>query len=297
MFSSVSVFNPAAGVQLPPPVLRTVFASSQTPLVVKNQLQPWIVRRSWKAVDICNTLGGETATFKVCPRKGSKSWENQFGNSKDVVFETQCVYIEAKFTDFVEWLSLPELHEHGPSKRKKLTEDVTLPNSSSISLQASLNQVNPLLDFPRSEFWVYADYKYMRHLCSDYPDLLSSVNWSLLGFEGRSGKDSAIWIGSEGSYTPCHYDTYGCNVVAQLAGGKKWMLFSPSDTKKLYPTRVPYEESSVFSNVNVGDPDLLKHPLFSSATCFSVSSLYILYIYVRGPTLKPYLRFNTEALF
>eukprot|EP00300_Choanocystis_sp_HF-7_P034167 c46737_g1_i1.p1 GENE.c46737_g1_i1~~c46737_g1_i1.p1 ORF type:complete len:212 (+),score=47.40 c46737_g1_i1:582-1217(+) len=33
----------------------------------------------------------------------------------------------------------------------------------------------------------------------------------------------------------------------------------------MYPTRVPYEESSVFSDVNVMDPDLSRHPRFENA--------------------------------
>lgn len=43
---------------------------------------------------------------------------------------------------------------------------------------------------------------------------------------------------------------------------KRWILFPPTDTKYLYPTRIPYEESSVFSDVDITDPDLIKHSLF-----------------------------------
>lgn len=43
--------------------------------------------------------------------------------------------------------------------------------------------------------------------------------------------------------------------VAQLHGRKKWLLFSPEDTTRLYPTRVPYEESSVFSRVDPRAPN------------------------------------------
>ena len=73
------------------------------------------------------------------------------------------------------------------------------------------------------------------------------------------------------AHTPCHYDTYGCNLVAQLSGEKRWVLFSPGDTESLYPTRVPYEESSVFSRVNVIDPDLKTFTKFANATSYSVS--------------------------
>ena len=66
----------------------------------------------------------------------------------------------------------------------------------------------------------------------------------------------------------CHMDTYGDNVVVQVSGRKRWTLFPPSDTPYLYPLRVPFEESSVFSEVNVASPDLTRHPLF--AKCHGV---------------------------
>ncbi len=44
------------------------------------------------------------------------------------------------------------------------------------------------------------------------------INWSDMGLKNRCGKDSTLWIGSQGSHTPCHYDTYGINFVAQIVG-------------------------------------------------------------------------------
>lgn len=46
---------------------------------------------------------------------------------------------------------------------------------------------------------------------------------------------------------------------------KRWHLFPPEDTPFLYPTRIPYEESSVFSKVNVVNPDLKRFPQFRKA--------------------------------
>lgn len=105
----------------------------------------------------------------------------------------------------------------------------------------------------------------MCELFKDFPDLLRAVDWGVFGFEGRDGKQSTIWIGSDGASTPCHMDTYGCNLVAQIYGKKKWTLFTPSETHKLYPTRLPYEESSIFSQVNVTSPDLHTFPEFAKA--------------------------------
>lgn len=39
-------------------------------------------------------------------------------------------------------------------------------------------------------------------------------------------------------------------------------MFDPKWTNHLYPTRIPFEESSVFSRVNILNPDLKEHPLF-----------------------------------
>lgn len=49
-----------------------------------------------------------------------------------------------------------------------------------------------------------------------------------------------------------------------------WILFPPEDRDYLYPTRIPYEESSVFSDVNIENPDLTKHPLYSKARPYSI---------------------------
>ena len=57
---------------------------------------------------------------------------------------------------------------------------------------------------------------------------------------------------------------YGYNMVAQILGEKRWVLFPPTSTSKLYPTRLPYEESSIFSSVNVKNPDYAKRPQYIS---------------------------------
>ena len=85
------------------------------------------------------------------------------------------------------------------------------------------------------------------------------MDWGALGFSERGGQQSTLWVGSEGAHTPCHYDTYGCNLVAQISGRKRWILFPPSDTPHMYATRVPYEESSVFSEVPVSALYAEKH--------------------------------------
>lgn len=62
-------------------------------------------------------------------------------------------------------------------------------------------------------------------------------------------------LGSPGATTQLHYDTYGCNLVAQHVGCKKWILFPPnSDPERMGSTRIPFEESTVYSTIDVFDP-------------------------------------------
>lgn len=114
----------------------------------------------------------------------------------------------------------------------------------------------------------------MTELFATCPERMEQMEWSNLGFPERNGEHSTFWMGSRESFTPCHYDTYGCNLVAQIYGKKKWTLFPPSQKDCLYPTRIPYEESSVFSQVNVQNPDYERFPGFSEAICYEVCTVH-----------------------
>jgi len=48
--------------------------------------------------------------------------------------------------------------------------------------------------------------------------LKKKFSWSKLGFPDRDADQSTLWCGSAGSYTPCHFDTYSCNLVCQVYG-------------------------------------------------------------------------------
>lgn len=228
-----------------------------TPVVFKDKIQSWLTKINWDVIEICHILGETTTSFKICPKRDSCSYKFP---SEKVVFETDCDHIDMSFNDMIKWMQDDKTNHtvnEPPDKRLKHDEKVICPDD--ISTQ-----------YPRSDYWMYADYKYMCQLCTDHQDLMRCIDWSVFGFSGRDGNQSTLWIGSEGASTPCHYDTYGCNLVAQLSGSKQWSLFPPSDTEYLYPTRVPYEESSVFSSVNVNDPNLQKYPLFKNASKYQV---------------------------
>lgn len=82
---------------------------------------------------------------------------------------------------------------------------------------------------------LYFDYKYMNEYFDKFPEILQvnnlvkvmqriyfyrlqDVTWADFGYPDKTGETSTIWIGSRGAHTPCHIDTYGCNLVAQVYG-------------------------------------------------------------------------------
>lgn len=105
-----------------------------------------------------------------------------------------------------------------------------------------------LSDLEANNHFLYYGYKYMKDIFET--EVLRMTDWKAFGYPDRNGAESTFWLGTAGAHTPCHYDTYGCNLVAQLSGRKRWILYSPDETEFLKPTRVPYEESSVYSQIN-----------------------------------------------
>lgn len=53
-----------------------------------------------------------------------------------------------------------------------------------------------------------------QELAEDWAKTLEHiVDWSAFGCD-KTAADSTIWLGTEGSHTPLHYDTYGVNLVS-----------------------------------------------------------------------------------
>ncbi|XP_077993771.1 HSPB1-associated protein 1 homolog [Glandiceps talaboti] len=204
------------------------------PVVFHGMIDDWPAR-SWTVQSLSDVLEDQKLTFRIGPKQCRQ---------QGVLWERDCCYRDATLQQFSDWLR---------------SEDT------------GVSAGNPLNEFSLTEYWCYADYKYMAHVFKDNTDVLKSVRWDDFGFHGRDGTQSTIWIGSSGSHTPCHYDTYGCNLVVQVYGQKTWHLFPPHQTSMLYPTRIPYEESSVFSQVNILSPDLLSFPKFQDATPYIVT--------------------------
>ena len=290
--------------QLSPDVLKVLIENCKEPLVIKGQLQPWRTAKSWKAEHICQTLLSKPTIFKVFPRRGTEVYRDFSMSRNKTPDETDCVFVEGKFGDFWSWWKANANKSEEPqqpveTKSKKSTSTSPMSSSDSgvsvakdcastsdnasrtmtsnssdfLTLSFSTPQQPcscSLLEFPASDFWVYSDYNYLSKLCAEAPELVDNVDWSILGFGDQSSQDSALWMGSVGAFTPCHQDTYGFNIVAMLSGEKTWTLFSPEDSKYMYPSRIPFEESSVFCEVDVADPDHHKHPLYKQARPYQV---------------------------
>ncbi|KAI6650599.1 HSPB1-associated protein 1-like [Oopsacas minuta] len=228
----------------------------------------WKEPLKWTPEYLARSAPTVSTSFKI----GEKNWLSP--TNKETHYETDCHYVQGTLSELVTWLREDNFTDiastsHDTSsisadissaKRVKISHSV----SSEVSTDVSESGTT-LSCYPPSDYWVYCDYKYMFQLFEDTPSLLSSLDWSGLGFEKRDGKHSTIWIGSELAHTPCHYDTYGYNIVAQLYGRKCWYLVAPSEHDKMYATRFPYEESSVFSPVNMMYPDYSIYPKFKGA--------------------------------
>ncbi|XP_056352930.1 HSPB1-associated protein 1 [Oenanthe melanoleuca] len=214
-----------------PEKTKEIVMSLQQPAVFYNMVGNWPALH-WNVNYLSAILEGKTIQFRL----GLKA--------VDLVpqFETSCSYVEATLEEFLAW---------------------SCGHPSCLS--------GPFSCYDYSKYWAYADYKYIARIFEDKPEIFQDVRWSDFGFPGRSGKESTLWIGSEGANTPCHLDSYGCNLVLQVQGRKRWHLFPPGDTSFLYPTRIPYEESSIFSKVNIANPDLKRFPEFRNSTAHVVT--------------------------
>lgn len=196
------------------------------PTVFTNQISDWEASK-WSLKEFTRLFGDIVTTFKLyeknnCESRKRKLNEEKISLSSPVVMETDCYYVTATFKEFQSWL------------------DVT-----------TKDDCGELGNYSCDLYWCYADYNYMAELFQNKDEkVLAAVDWCKFGYPNRNGSDSTIWIGSEGSFTPCHQDTYGSNLVAQIDGVKRWYLFPPSDAEMLRPTRIPYEESSVFCTTN-----------------------------------------------
>ncbi|XP_037768443.1 HSPB1-associated protein 1 isoform X3 [Chelonia mydas] len=214
-----------------PEKAKEIVMSLQQPAVFCNMVFDWPALH-WNAKYLSEVLDGKKIQFRMGMKKRDTAPQ----------FETKCNYVEATLEEFLAW---------------------TCGQPTCVS--------RPFSCYDFSKYWTYADYKYIAMIFEDKTEIFKDIMWSDFGFPGRNGKESTLWIGSAGANTPCHLDSYGCNLVLQIQGRKRWHLFPPGNTTFLYPTRIPYEESSIFSKVNVVNPDLKHYPQFRKAQAHVVT--------------------------
>lgn len=163
------------------------------------------------------------------------SWRVSPMNTNRTVKEHESIHISAKFSEFRMWLSGDSLPKDSAfNKLPKRSENVVA---------------------------LYADYKHVLEVFG--ANDLGLINWKSIPFHQMNGGSdiinsitdsrSTIWLGTPGSHTPLHYDTYSSNLVLQLAGRKLWKLWAPSVNcaSSHFPidsVRMPFEESTVYSN-------------------------------------------------
>lgn len=123
--------------------------------------------------------------------------------------------------------------------------------NTTTTIQLSFDEFLSFVD-ENPDKWLYFDYKYLKEWFTSVNELRKHITWENLGFPERNVEDSTFWLGSKGAHTPMHIDTYGCNIVAQIYGRKRWILFPPHEN--LRRTRIPYEESSIYSKINMFSP-------------------------------------------
>mmetsp|Transcript_19588 Transcript_19588/g.61144 ORF Transcript_19588/g.61144 Transcript_19588/m.61144 type:complete len:169 (+) Transcript_19588:1049-1555(+) len=84
---------------------------------------------------------------------------------------------------------------------------------------------------------------------------------------GGSVRHTNAWLGPEGTVTPLHFDSYD-NVLTQVVGYKRVVLFPAEQTKWLYPKEAGgggVDAQGNVSAVDVEAPDLERFPDYARA--------------------------------
>ena len=243
--------------------VKSLLSSSTKPLVLTNMIDEWPASK-WTLDAFTRLFGHLVTTFKLYRRNtdtttphparsntdtnttigGPAGKRRKCDGGNSVVMETDCSFVDASFDEFHRWMNGDTSKKEGAHcAGSKCESNVNAGNTSG-------ENVGALGKYPVSDYWAYADYKYMAELFSDSTSALAAVDWSPFGYRDRNGFESTLWVSSNGANTPCHQDCYGTNMVAQLHGTKTWTLYPPQQTPHMQPSRIPYEESSVFSLVD-----------------------------------------------
>eukprot|EP01134_Creolimax_fragrantissima_P002798 CFRG2798T1 len=222
-------------------VLAQALTDTEVQEVVRTnrKVQPTVFREAINGWDALKWTPSKLSDlFGDCDVKVRLHRKDEIASNGIVPWETECDNVVCTMDEFIRWLL-------GELQYQDMTSD------------------HPLFEYDPNVYFGYADYMHFpevfrspRHL-----DVASAaVNWSRFLQNSTServkntnehsclGRKSTLWVGSGGGCTPCHYDSYGYNLVAQIYGTKTWYLVPPTESAHMNPQRVPpYEESSVWS--------------------------------------------------
>lgn len=95
----------------------------------------------------------------------------------------------------------------------------------------------------------------------EFPELAAQL--SPPEYAGGARAHPHLWFGTEGNLTPLHYDMTN-NVFGQLMGRKRFLLFHPDDSERLYPRDARSKHHNL-SQLDPEQPDLGRHPLLAEA--------------------------------
>ena len=125
-------------------------------------------------------------------------------------------------------------------------------------------------------------YLAQHQLFEQIPELLKDIEASppLCGDDGPSNTNA--WIGTGGTRTPLHYDSYD-NLFVQIVGAKYIRLYHPRETSNLHVMKqsdTSYGKQGNISSVDCELEDFSLHPMaehakYSEALLFPGDCLYI----------------------
>jgi len=199
--------------------LRHTLSTATAPIVLEGAFDDWAIR-AWTPEKLTQACGELEVVLRIGKRQEGC-----------IPRESECIPHRCRLAELCDWMS----------RQGGCIHAATGANCHSL---CALN---------RDAFFAYLDYKYFHEIFAEHPEMRDeAVNWAALGpvSGGVAPAESVLWVGSPGAATGLHKDCYGGNLVAQVFGEKEWTLFPPEATSALRPTRIPYEESSVYSQMS-----------------------------------------------
>lgn len=110
------------------------------------------------------------------------------------------------------------------------------------------------------------EYYYLQQhpIATKFPELIQDIETPDY-FEKKLIFATNIWLGTSGNISPLHYDISD-NLLAQVNGRKRILLFAPQQTSLLYPFPA-HSKTPHLSQVNIDHLDTEKFPKFQTARC------------------------------